>query len=64
MKDEIWQRRQFLLSSFSRRKINITTNIYRFIDKIIREEWKYPLDINELDNFLFDEYQRYLNGQG
>jgi len=62
MKDEVWQKRQFLLSSFSRRKINISTNIYRFIDKVIREQWKYPLDINELDNFLFNEYQRYLNG--
>jgi hypothetical protein len=62
MKDEVWQKRQFLLSSFSRRKVNISTNVYRFIDKVIGEQWKYPLDITELDNFLFNEYQRYLNG--
>ena len=62
MKDEVWQKRQFLLSSFSRRKVNISTNVYIFIDKVIGEQWKYPLDITELDNFLFNEYQRYLNG--
>jgi hypothetical protein len=62
MKDQVWQQRQFLLSSFSRQKIKITNDVYRFIDKVILESWKYPTDLNELDRFLFNEYQRYLNG--
>ena len=63
MKDQVWQQRQFLLSSFSRQKIMITNDVCGFIDKVIFENWKYPLDLNELDRFLFNEYRGYLNGQ-
>jgi HD-like signal output (HDOD) protein len=62
MKDETWMKRQFLLSSFSRNKILIQSDVYRFVDKIIHENWNYPSDLSELDCFIHNEYEKYKNG--
>jgi predicted SnoaL-like aldol condensation-catalyzing enzyme len=66
MKDEIWQKRQFILSSFARQNITINTEVYRFVDKIIRENWdleKY--DLIEIDKIIRKSYEENLrNGQG
>jgi predicted SnoaL-like aldol condensation-catalyzing enzyme len=65
MKDEIWQKRQFILSSFARQNITINTEVYRFVDKIIRENWdleKY--DLIEIDKIIRKSYEENLrNGQ-
>jgi hypothetical protein len=66
MKDEIWQKRQFILSSFARQNITINTEVYRFVDKIVRENWdleKY--DLIEIDKIIRKSYEENLrNGQG
>jgi hypothetical protein len=66
MKDEFWQKRQFILSSFVRQNITVSTQVYRFVDKIIRENWdlgKY--DLNEIDKIIRQSYEEHLrNGQG
>jgi hypothetical protein len=63
MKDEVWQRRQFILSSFVRQNITVNTQVYHFVDKILRENWdlsKYQL--NEVDSIIRKSYEE--NGQG
>jgi hypothetical protein len=62
MKDDIWKKRQFLLSSFTRSNITIKTSVYRFVDELLRNKTEYPHDLNDLDKFILESYQRYLNG--
>jgi hypothetical protein len=40
MKDEKWQKRQFILSSFVRMKISLKNEVYHCIDKLISSDWK------------------------
>jgi hypothetical protein len=62
MKDNLWQKRQFILSSFSRLNIPISTQVYRFADYLISSGWKTPLDeLSEIDRFISQEYQNFLN---
>lgn len=62
MKDEIWQKRQFILSSFSRLKITFTTDVYRFADKLIRENWDCSqYQLNEVDEFIKKEFFKFSN---
>jgi hypothetical protein len=62
MKDSLWQKRQFILSSFSRLNIPISTQVYRFSDHLIASEWKTPLDsLDVIDKFISQEYQKFLN---
>ena len=57
MKDDIWQQRQFILSSFRRLEIPYTTQVYRFADKLIREKWdSSSMDLNEVDHFMREEF--------
>lgn len=61
MKDDIWQQRQFILSSFRRLNISINTNVYRFADKLIKEKWDFSsMDLNEVDNFIRKEFDRFM----
>lgn len=60
MKDQVWQEKQFLLSCFTRQNIKISHSAHEFINNIISENWDYPLDLNELDYFISNEYQKYL----
>ena len=63
MKDEIWQQRQFILSSFRRLKISINTDAYRFADKLIKEKWdSSTLDLSEVDYFIRQEFDRFIRG--
>jgi hypothetical protein len=63
MKDSIWQKRQFLLSSFARLHISIKTEVYRYVDHIVQMNIECPSDLSELDKFIFEDYRRYLNEQ-
>ncbi len=61
MKDEIWQKRQFILSSFARQNIKITNSTYRFIDKLIEDEWNSSsMSLNEVDHFIRNEFGKYI----
>jgi hypothetical protein len=59
MKDEHFQKRAFILSSFSRLKIQIATDSYRFADKIIKENWILPEDLDELDRMIRNEFHKF-----
>ncbi len=61
MKDEVWQKRQFILSSFARQNIRITNSTYRFIDKIIKDGWdSSSMSLNEVDYFIRNEFGKYI----
>ncbi len=61
MKDEIWQKRQFILSSFARQNIKITNSTYRFIDKLIKDEWdSSSMSLIEIDYFIRNEFSKYI----
>lgn len=60
MKDDIWQQRQFILSSFRRLGISYTTKVYRFADKLIREKWdSSSMDLNQIDHFIREEFYKF-----
>ena len=59
MKDEHFQKRAFILSSFSRLKIQIATESYRFADKMIKENWILPEDLDELDRMIRNEFHKF-----
>lgn len=62
VKDEHFQRRAFILSSFSRLKIGFTASVYKFVDKIIQEGWMPPLgSLNEVDAIIKGEFENYIN---
>lgn len=64
-KDEKWQKRQFLLSSFIRMKAEITPHIYEFCDYLINQGCILSLsDLNEVDDQvrkLYKEYAEHTN---
>jgi hypothetical protein len=63
IKDEHFQQRAFILSSFRRLKIEYTTSVYRFADKIIQEGWMPPLgSLDEVDDIIRNKYQDFMNG--
>jgi hypothetical protein len=61
IKDEHFQQREFILSSFTRLKIIIDTSVYRFADKLIHEEWTPPLtSLDDVDREIIDKYYDFL----
>jgi hypothetical protein len=63
IKDEHFQQRAFILSSFRRLKIEFTASVYRFADKIIQEDWIPPLgSLDEVDAIIKDKYRDFMNG--
>ena len=61
IKDEHFQKRAFILSSFSRLKIILDTNAYKFADKLINENWKPPLtSLDVVDREIKDKYYDFL----
>jgi hypothetical protein len=62
MKDETWKKRQFIMSSFSRLKINISSSVYKFVDHMIMYDYVPTNDrLEEVDVIIHDEYHKYLN---
>ena len=62
IKDEKWQRRQFLLSSFIRMKIPLKNEVYQCIDKLISSNWKSShQDLNDVDEEIKKIYEDFLN---
>jgi hypothetical protein len=60
MKDELWQKRQFLLTSFRRLNISINTEVYRFVDKLIGENWdSSSMSLDEIDYFIRREFANF-----
>lgn len=61
MRDNLQQKRQFILSSFSRLKITFTTSVYRFADKTISEQWDPPLtSLDDVDREIKQKYYDFL----
>lgn len=64
-KDDLWQKRQFIMSSFVRMKSEITPHVYEFIDYLISQGYKPPLDdLNNVDREvrkLYKEYAEHTN---
>lgn len=60
MKDDLWQKRQFILTSFRRLKISINTEVYQFIDKLIAENWdSSSMSLDEVDYFIGVEFDNF-----
>jgi len=65
MKDPQIQKRHFILSSFARLGITINTDVYRFADKLIQENYTFPTSsLEEVDDLIKRYYEDYLNGKG
>ena len=68
MKDEMWQKRQFVLSSFCRLKINLCSNVYKFVDHMIMynyvptNEHGQPINNNNIGNMLGYNNMPNMNG--
>ena len=61
IKDKHFQKRAFILSSFTRLKIIVDTSVYRFADKLINEEWTPPLtSLDVADREIKDKYYDFL----
>lgn len=61
IKDEHFQKRAFILSSFTRLKIILDTNVYRFSDKLIQEGWVPPLTcLGDVDKEIRNKYYDFL----
>lgn len=61
IKDKHFQKRAFILSSFTRLKIIIDTSVYRFADKLINEEWTPPLtSLDDVDGEIRNKYYDFL----
>ena len=59
-KDENWQKRAFILSSFVRMKSEITSHIYEFCDYLISQGYKFPLSgLDEVDEYIRNLYKEY-----
>jgi len=62
LKDEKWQRRQFLLSSFVRMKISLKNEVYQCIDKLISSDWKSSYEsLDDVDREIKKIYEDFLN---
>lgn len=65
MKDEKFQKRAFLLSSFVRIKAEITPHVYEFIDYLISQGYTAPLDdLNHVDRDIRRLYTEYAQHTG
>lgn len=65
VKDDLFKRRQFLLSSFARMKIEISSNVYEFCDYVISQGVTFPKDdlysVDEKIRKLYKEYAEHTN---
>lgn len=62
MKDNLFQQRVFILSSFNRLKITICSNVYRFADHMIKYNYVPAHEnLDQVDSIIREEYYKYLN---
>jgi hypothetical protein len=60
MKESYTIQRSFILSSFRRLNIPLSTIVYKFVDKIIEEGWSPPLgSLTEVDGFILKKYNNF-----
>lgn len=58
---DLWQKRHFLMSCFVRCGKPIRSNVYEFIDYLISQGYKAPLDsLVKVDKEVMEYYQEYL----
>ena len=63
-KDDKWQSRQFFLSSFVRLGLPIKSNVYEFIDYLISQGYKAPLNsLVDVDKDMRKMYTEYVEHQ-
>jgi hypothetical protein len=62
MKDPQIQKRHFILSSFARLGLTINNDVYRFTNKLIQENYTFPIgSLEEVDIHIKKYYEDYLN---
>jgi len=62
MKDEKWQKRQFILSSFVRMKISLKNEVYHCIDKLISSDWKSSYEsLDDVDREIKKLYEDFIS---
>jgi hypothetical protein len=62
--NEILKQRAFILSSFTRMKMTITTNIYEFTDETIKKGWSPRLDdLNKVDEEILEQYLLFIKNK-
>lgn len=65
-KDDLWQKRHFLLSSIVRLKKPVTSFTYEFVDHLINQGYSPPLgSLTEVDiqvQKLYEEYTKHCGG--
>ena len=62
MKDEKWQKRQFILSSFVRMKISLKNEVYQCIDKLISSDWKSSYEsLDDVDREIKKLYEDFIS---
>lgn len=61
-KDNNWQKRHFILSSFVRLNIKLSSMVYEFSDYLIENDIQFPLDdLNKVDKEISKLYETYKN---
>lgn len=59
---EVLKQRSFILSSFTRMKMTLTTSIYEFANNCIERNWCPVLDkLEKVDEEILQEYNRFMN---
>jgi hypothetical protein len=62
--NEILKQRAFILSSFTRMKMTITTSIYEFTDETIKKGWSPRLDdLNKVDEEILEQYLLFMKNK-
>lgn len=58
------KQRAFILSSFTRQKINLSVSIYEFADYVIEQGWS-PLlgNLESVDKEIYKKYQTFLESK-
>jgi hypothetical protein len=64
MDNQQLKQRAFILSSFTRNKITLCTNIYRFADYIIESGWLPTLnDLDIIDQEILKKYNDFIKNK-
>ena len=62
--NEILKQRAFILSSFTRMKMSITTSVYEVTDETIKKGWSPRLDdLNKVDEEILEQYLLFIKNK-
>lgn len=59
------KQRAFILSAFTRMKMQISVSVYEFADRAIEQGWlPYLASLEEVDEEILDKYNSFIQGNG